>query len=391
MSAVAEITSTAAATARPTTARPPPVLFLADHLGLPSGCVHGVTTYLLDVLPVLKASGVDVAACFLKAAHPAARVLRENGIPVHFLETRRFNPFVVRSVGNIVRRGGYRVLHCTQYRASVVGRALARGNRALRTVLHVHDLNVPPSPVRMLNRALADKADVGIGVSQAACALAVRCYHVWPEQTAVVHTGIDCRTFRPLASGERLAVRAELGIAADAPTLCVVGRLHAVKGQDEMIRMLPTIAAAHPHCTLLLVGDGPLRPTCERLVRELGLAARVLLAGQRDDVARVLGAADVAVVPSRSEGLCRAAIEANLCGLPVVAYDTGGLAEALPEQVCGTLVRAGDERALAAAVIEALAVRPDPALSEARVHAAARRFGLAAHVETLLAFYDSLF
>src|SRR5690606_15574734 len=157
VSAVAEITSTAAATARPTTARPPPVLFLADHLGLPSGCVHGVTTYLLDVLPSLKAGGVEVAACFLKAAHPAARSLREHGIPVHFLETRRFNPFVVRRVGEIVRGGGYRVLHCTQYRASIVGRALARGNRALRTVLHVHDLNVPPSPVRMLNRALADK------------------------------------------------------------------------------------------------------------------------------------------------------------------------------------------------------------------------------------------
>src|SRR5690606_22761468 len=95
VNAVAHVT-----TAARSTARPPPILFLADHLGFPSGRVHGVTTYLVDVLPSLKASGVDVAACFLKAAHPAAQLLREHGIPVHFLDTRRFNPFVVRSVGD---------------------------------------------------------------------------------------------------------------------------------------------------------------------------------------------------------------------------------------------------------------------------------------------------
>jgi glycosyltransferase involved in cell wall biosynthesis len=364
------------------------VLFLADHLGFPSGRVHGVTTYLLDVLPTLKASGVDVAACFLKAAHPAARALREHGIPVHFLDTRRFNPFVVRSVGEIVRRGKYRVLHCTQYRASIVGRALARGDRALRAVLHVHDLNVPPAPVRMLSRALADRADVGIGVSRAACDIAVRCYHVAPEHTAVVHTGIDCRMFGPLSAAERLSVRSQLGIAPGSPTLCLVGRFHSVKGQAEMIRMLPAIAAEHPRCTLVLVGDGPLRTKCERLARDLGLASCVRFAGQRNDVARLLAAADLAVVPSHSEGLCRAAIEANLCGLRVVAYDAGGLAEALPEKYCGELVRRGDERAFVAAVNAALSAPVDAELSAARIRAATRRFGLAAHVDTLLSCYD---
>jgi glycosyltransferase involved in cell wall biosynthesis len=364
---------------------------LADHLGLPSGCVHGVTTYLLDVLPSLKASGVDVAACFLKTAHPAARSLRDHGIPVHFLGTRRFNPFVVRRVGEIVRRGGYRVLHCTQYRASIVGRALARADNTLRAVLHIHDLNVPPSPVRMLSRAVADPADVGIGVSRAACEIAVRCYHIAPEHTTVVHTGIDTHVFRRLAPGERLAVRHDLGIDADALMICLVGRFHSVKGQLEMIRMLPAIAAEHGRCALLLVGDGPLRPKCERLVRDLGLEARVRFAGQRNDVARLLAAADLAVVPSKSEGLCRAAIEANLCGLPVVAYDAGGLVEALPERVCGELVRAGDERAFVAAVTRTLALAPDAKLHEARMLSAQSRFGLPAHVDALLGCYGGLF
>lgn len=368
----------------------PRVLFLADHLGPPDGGVHGVTTYLLDVLPALKRIGADVAACFLREAHPAAKSLRAHDIQVWFLDSRRFDLFVSRQVYELVRRGGYDILHCTQFRASIIGRALARARNGPGVVLHVHDLTMPPLPVRVMNRALARPADLGICVSEAASEIAVRGYYVSPGRVRVLYTGIDTRVFRPPAASERAGIRAELGISASAPVLCLVGRFHPVKGHRDMIRMQRIISRRRPDCLLLLAGDGPERPACESLARELGLSDSVRFLGNRDDVARLLAAADVGVVPSRSEGLSRAAIEANLCGLPVVAFAGGGVAEALADPACGELVPPGDHDAFVDAVDRALRSAGSPSAGDARVRAARERFGLPAHALSLLACYDTL-
>ena len=366
------------------------VLFLADHLGLPDGGVHGVTTYLLDVLPALKQIGTDAAACFLREAHPAAESLRAHDIQVWFLDSRRFDLFVSRQVDELVRRGGYDILHCTQFRASIIGRGVARMRNGLAVVLHVHDLTMPPLPVRLMNRALARPVDLGICVSEAAREIAVRGYYVSPGRVRVLYTGIDTRVFRPLADTERAEVRAELGISAAAPVLCLVGRFHPVKGHREMIRMLKSIASRRPDCVLLLVGDGPERPACENLAKELRLSDNVRFLGHRDDVTRVLAAGDVAVVPSRSEGLSRFAIEANLCGLPVVAFASGGVAEALAGRACGELVPPGDPEAFVDAVDRVLGAPRSASAFDARVRAASERFELTAHVHALRACYDTL-
>ena len=372
-------------------ARPHRVLFLADHLGPDHGGrsgVHGVTTYLLDVLPPLKACGNEVGACFLRHPNPAAEKLRAAGVEVSFLETARLDPFVVKRIDELVQRRGYGILHCTQLRASLAARALAR-RRGVKVALHMHDLNMPPRWLRFAHRLLAAPDDLAICVSAAAAEVAVRGYHVRPDRVRVVHTGIATGAFAPLAAAERARIRREVGIPSNAPVVCLVGRFGRVKGHRTMIGIFHALVRRRPDAVLLLIGDGPERAACERLIEELRLADRVRLLGYRGDVARWLAAADVAVVPSKSEGLCRAAIEANLCGIPAVAFDVGGVREALPDPVCGELVPAGDQPAFTAAIERALdgAVVP---LGDLRVRLARERFGVAGHLRALAACYDEL-
>jgi glycosyltransferase involved in cell wall biosynthesis len=127
-------------------------------------------------------------------------------------------------------------------------------------------------------------------------------------KTIVVHNGVP---IPPLSDGEdRAAVRSELGIDDTEPLAIWVGSLDERKDPFAAVR-----AAERAPLTLLLVGDGPLRP---RLEREAQAPARVL--GQRDDVPRLLGAADVFVLTSRREGLAFSLLEAMAHGLaPVVA------------------------------------------------------------------------
>jgi glycosyltransferase involved in cell wall biosynthesis len=111
--------------------------------------------------------------------------------------------------------------------------------------------------------------------------------------------------------------------------------------------------------TVVLVGDGPLRPAAERYVRDHGLGDRVIFSGMRRDVASILAVSDIFVLASRYEGLPLAIIEAMMAGLPVVATRVGGVAELVEDGVTGLIVPPRDGEALTRALRRLLA---DPEL-----------------------------
>lgn len=127
-----------------------------------------------------------------------------------------------------------------------------------------------------------------------------------------------------------------------------VGRLAAVKGQDLLLRAMRRLLDEGLAIRLTIVGEGPFRRTLEQLRRELALQDDVEFAGQRSrtEIARILRSSDVFVLPSRTENLPVAVIEAMACGLPVVATRVGGLPEMLEEGRSGRLVPPEDEGAL---------------------------------------------
>jgi glycosyltransferase involved in cell wall biosynthesis len=155
----------------------------------------------------------------------------------------------------------------------------------------------------------------------------------------------------PAAQRSRAEVRAELGLTDGRPLVVAVGRLHPQKGYDVLLDAVARWASARGQAPLVAVaGDGPLHDELAGRIRAEDLP--VVLLGRRTDIADLLGAADLCVLPSRWEARSLTAQEALRSGTPLVATRTGGLPELLGS--AAELVPVGDAAALAEAIARVL-------------------------------------
>jgi glycosyltransferase involved in cell wall biosynthesis len=182
-----------------------------------------------------------------------------------------------------------------------------------------------------------------------------------------LRNGIDLTRFEAAAS-EGPAVRRELGIPDGVPVLATVAVLRPDKGIQHMIAALPAVLGAVPDARYLVVGDGEHRDALEQAALEAGVADRVVFAGSRTDVPRVLAACDLFVLPTLADALPTVLAEAAAAGVPIVASRIGGVPEMCVDGRNGVLVDPGRPEGLADACARVLA---DPAL-RARLGAAGR-------------------
>ncbi len=180
--------------------------------------------------------------------------------------------------------------------------------------------------------------------------------------------GVDVDAFHPGVDGG--AVRKRHGLS-DRPVVVCVSRLVPRKGQDMLIRALPTIRRRVPGAALLLVSGGPHRKALERLAREQGVESDVVFTGSVPwaELPEHYAAGDVYAMPCRTraagldvEGLGIVYLEASATGLPVVGGDSGGAPDAVREGETGYVVGGRDVPAIAARVADLLA---DPVRAKA--------------------------
>lgn len=171
-----------------------------------------------------------------------------------------------------------------------------------------------------------------------------------------------------------------------------VGRLQEVKDHVGLVRAFARLLSRCPHrrdeLRLVLVGDGPLAPRIRETIAAEGVEDEVFMAGEQGAVARWLNAFDVFVMPSVSEGISNAILEAMACGLPVVATSVGGNPELVDDSVTGALVPAGDADALCDAMA---AYAGSPERTRAHGRAARARIESLFSLQTMVDRYDALY
>jgi glycosyltransferase involved in cell wall biosynthesis len=171
----------------------------------------------------------------------------------------------------------------------------------------------------------------------------------------VVHNGIPLAEFSKEGNEqERAALRRQFSIPGDHRIVGTVARLIEDKGHRYLLSAVPSILAAHPKTTVLLVGDGELRAELVALCHELAIERRVIFAGTRTDIPDLLDIMDIFVYPTFREALGISVIEAMAMGKVIVATDDAAIPELITGGQEGLLVHPGDPQGIAAAVIDLL-------------------------------------
>ena len=183
-----------------------------------------------------------------------------------------------------------------------------------------------------------------------------------------VAPGIDTNYFQPKKPNPALIARYQL--EGRRVIVCVARLVHR-KGQDQLIKALPSILEKFPDTILLIVGQGPIEQMLRNSARQLGVTHKVIFTGRvpHGDLADYICLGEVFAMPVRSrffgfevEGLGIAYLEASACGLPVVVGNSGGATDAVIDQVTGLLVDGTNVNEITDAICRLLA---DPAKAQA--------------------------
>ncbi len=204
------------------------------------------------------------------------------------------------------------------------------------------DVMVYPDRMPVLWRRLCDaleRVDLPVGVSQSICKRLTET-GACRREPLCVYLSRDTQAFAPAA--DKGAVRRQLGWATDGVVAIYVGGLVETKGMSELATACEPLLKRHEKLTLVCVGEGPSRERLDELARRVGRAGAVILTGGVGpaEIPLLLQGADFMVLPSYSEGMPQAILEAMDCGLAVVASRVGGIPEAVVDGETGLLVEA---------------------------------------------------
>ncbi|MFQ5719570.1 MAG: glycosyltransferase [Acidobacteriota bacterium] len=329
------------------------ILYLVGGLG-----TGGTERHLARLLPLLPRQRFLPHVFNAGEAGTAASVLEEAGVVVEPFTSPvsvRDLPVFGRCVRQLRRRRPA-LVHSYLYGAHWLDALAARlaGVPYVGTRRNLAHWRAGPAGIRERWR---DRSSQVIIASSSAAAAVARADGVRADSLRVIPNGVPVPELggpRRQAAA-RSEARAALGIPGAARVVGSVGGLKKIKAPVVLLRAFARRRAAATGDRLVFIGNGPEAGPLAAAARDLGLENNLVLAGRRHEPADLLAAFDVFALASTSEGFSNALLEAMAAALPVVATAVGGNNEAVVDGVCGRLVPADDEAALAGALDECLA------------------------------------
>ncbi|MGE5308177.1 MAG: glycosyltransferase family 4 protein [Deltaproteobacteria bacterium] len=279
-------------------------------------------------------------------------------MPVTFFPCRgKFDPGTIAAIRRYMREKSIAVVNTHNYKSDMYGWLASIGTDA-RKVATCHNWITRGPKMRIyesIDKGLLRLFDAVIAVSPAL-------------HEEIAKSGISPMKIRTIPNGigfsgktaekDRLRLRQENCIEAGIKAVLSVGRLSREKGHDVLLRAFAALIREGRQLKLIVVGEGGQRAMLEELSERLGLKGQVVFTGFRNDVRMFLDSCDIFVLPSFTEAMPMALVEALSAGIPVVATKVGAVPDILQEGKYGLLTSPGDPDGMAAAIRNILA---DPA------------------------------
>ena len=374
----------------------------------------GANVYTREIATAAARQGHDVHA-FTRRDNPfvADTVVVEPGYTVHYVTAGPMRPLdrfellahldeFTRGVGELFDRiGDPSVVHANYWLSAIVGHRL-KHERELPLVVTFHTLELVKADHfegESAHRAIEEQtifncADAVLASCDVEAAQFVEFYNADPQRIRVVPLGVERAFFSP---GDRRAARQALGLDEDGTLLLYVGRLQALKGVELALETLIELRRRGERVSLAIIG-GPSGPdghaTLAQLhhrVEEAGVMPCVRFVAPQAHVtlSTWMRAANVTLVPSRSESFGLVALESSSCGTPVVASAVGGLLTLVEPGVNGALVASREPGEWADAVESVLAADATSALSNQAV-LLARRYSWPAAATSMVSLVEQI-
>lgn len=316
--------------------------------------VGGAERLIVDIVRGLDRARYEPLVCCIQARGELAAEVEQSGIRVLCLErmkSKRFDWRAVRDLTNLLREERIDLVHSHLYHANLYGR-LAAWRAGVPAIASVHNTYKRPKlHRRIINRLLSHATARVIAVSEDIRRDLMRYDGVRPDRIVTINNGIDLARIETGIS--RQQARERLGLPDDVLAIGCVARLEEQKGHRfllEAMALLKEDAGLASRLRLLIVGDGRLRKALEEQAAALGVGSFTSFLGTRGDVAEILKAMDLYVMPSLWEGLSVAMLEAMAAALPVIISNVGGVSQVAGNDEFALRVPPGNAQELARAI-----------------------------------------
>jgi glycosyltransferase involved in cell wall biosynthesis len=312
----------------------------------------GAERNVVALMPRLRDLGAEVTLCTLSTARDGSLVEEFAALRIERVDlaaARLVDLAAHRRLVALLRQGRFELMHAQDQYAVLAG-AAARLWTGTPFVMTRHVMTEPADTWRRSMRARLVFAAARYGIDAViAVSDAVRQQFAVQSGLAAsridtIHNGIELAKYD---LSRREAIRARLGWAPDQPVVIMVAVMRPGKGHDLLLEAAAPLRQSVPGARIVLVGSGRLETSLRGAAASLG----VEFIGERADVADLLAASDVLVLPSDNEGLPTVLIEAGAASLPVVATRVGGVPEIVEDGRTGHLIGRGDAAGLARCIV----------------------------------------